>query len=189
MPTDPYAIVLRDGKKVDAITDAALKRAEKILGHKVNVVQGSYNAGGVAASAGTHDGGGCVDVPAWEHDQVVVALRAVGFAAWYRPTIPDLWSAHVHAVLIGHKLLAPVAFQQVQAYLARRDGLKDNGPDTDPGWTNTARYTVEAFKADAQRAALTERIELKKTARKMVLTQAQLILEQIKRLADKRKSL
>lgn len=179
---DPYAIVLRDGKKVDALTDAALKRAEKILGRKINVVQGSYNAGGVSASAGTHDGGGVIDCPAWEHDATVTALRAVGFAAWYRPAIPGLWSAHVHAVLIGHGKLAPVAFRQVQAYLARRDGLKDNGPDADPGWTNTARYTVESFKADLQRASIAERVD-KKQARRRTLR------EEIKALWAKRKAL
>lgn len=155
--TDPYAIVLRDGKKVDALTDAALKRAETILGRKIPVTQGSYNAGGVAASVGTHDGGGCVDVPAWEHDATITALRAVGFAAWYRPTLAGVWPAHCHAVLIGHAKLAPVAFRQVQAYLARRDGLAGNGPDLDPGWTNTARYTVESFRVDL--AALAKREE------------------------------
>src|SRR5690348_13523061 len=117
MPADPYAIVLRDGKKVDALTDGALKRAEKILGRKIPVTQGSYNAGGVSASAGTHDGGGVVDVPAWQADETVIALRAVGFAAWHRPAVAGLWPAHIHAVLIGNAKLAPVAARQVQAYL------------------------------------------------------------------------
>lgn len=185
---DPYAILLRDGKKVDALTDGALKRAEKILGYSLTVTQGSYNTT-VAASKGTHDGGGCVDLMPWDHENKVKALRAVGFAAWYRPAIPDLWPSHCHAVLIGHAKLAPVAFRQVQAYLARRNGLKDNGPDVDPGWTNIARYTVEAFKADVKREALNERITAKKTARQMVLEQARLLREQIKRLAEKRAEL
>lgn len=183
---DPYEIILRDGdKKVDRLTDGALKRAEKILGRTIPIVQGSYNAGGVAASATTHDGGGVIDTKAWDHDEVVSALRAVGFAAWFRPTIPGLWSAHVHAVLIGHGKLAPSAARQVDAYLGRRDGLVSNLPDSDPGWTNTARYTVEAFKADG----LTERIEVKKTARRAALDEAKRLMAAIKRLREKRANL
>lgn len=163
MAADPYAILLRDGKKVDALTDGALKRAEKILGYSLTIVQGSYNFGGVKASAGTHDDGGVVDLMPWDREAKVKALRAVGFAAWYRPAIAGLWSAHIHAVLIGHAKLSPPAFRQVQAYLARRNGLKDNGPDVDPGWTNTARYTVESFRADIQREAFKARITRKRT--------------------------
>lgn len=168
--TDPYAIVLRDGKKVDALTDAALKRAEKALGYSLTVTQGSYSTT-VSASAGTHDGGGVVDLMPWDGERKVTVLRSVGFAAWFRPAIPGLWPAHIHAVLIGNRNLAPVAFRQVQAYLTRRNGLKDNGPDVDPGWTNTARYTVEAFKADAQREAIDARIEKKKDRRRTLRAQ------------------
>jgi hypothetical protein len=179
---DPYAIVLRDGKKVDALTDGALKRAEADLGYPLTITQGSYNEGGVAASAGTHDGGGVVDLMPWDRDRKVKALRAVGFAAWFRPAIPGLWPAHIHAVLIGHAKLAPVAFRQVQAYLARRDGLKGNGPDVDPGWTNVARYTVEAFKADVLREELKARIARKRTKR-------QALRDQIDRLRNRLRGL
>lgn len=158
MSVDPYAHVVRDGKTVDAFTDGALKRAEQRLGYTLTISQGSYNAGRVSASAGTHDGGGVVDLMPWDHANKIVALRGVGFAAWYRPAIPGLWPAHIHAVLIGHGRLAPSAARQVTAYLARRDGLKSNLPDTDPGWTNTARYTVEAFKADALRPVRLEKL-------------------------------
>lgn len=182
MPADPYAKLTRDGKTVDAITDGALKRAEKILGRKIPVTQGSYNAGGVAASAGTHDGGGVVDCPAWQADETVIALRAVGFAAWHRHAIPGLWPEHIHAVLIGHGKLAPVAARQVQAYLARRDGLKSNAIDTDPGWTNIQRYTVESFRADVERAKIDVRVE-KKRGKVAVLR------EQIARALARRKSL
>lgn len=158
--SDPYVILLRDGKKVDALTDAALRRAEKALGYPLTITQGSYNTT-VAASAGTHDGGGVVDLMPWDRDRKVAALRAVGFAAWYRPAVPGLWPAHIHSVLIGHAKLAPVAFRQVQAYLAGRNGLKDNGPDTDPGWTGGVRYTVESFAADMARARIAEHVAAK----------------------------
>lgn len=180
--SDPYAKLMRDGKTVDALTDGALRRAEKRLGYSLTIVQGSYNAGKVAASAGTHDDGGVVDLMPWDRDAKVAALRAVGFAAWYRPAIPGLWAAHIHAVLIGHGRLAPSAARQVSAYLARRDGLKGNGPDVDPGWTNTARYTVEAFRADVARAEIAVRIK-KKQARRRSLR------EEIRRLWAKRRSL
>jgi hypothetical protein len=180
--TDPYSKLSRDGKVVDALTDGALRRAEKRLGYSLTIVQGSYNPGKVAASAGTHDLGGVVDLMPWDREKKIIALRAVGFAEWYRPAIPGLWSAHIHAVLIGHGRLALSAARQVSAYLARRDGLKGNGPDVDPGWTNTARYTVEAFKADVARAALDVRIEAKRTRRRA-------LLDEIKRLVGKKRSL
>lgn len=182
MPADPYAKTVRDGKVIDALTEGAIKRAEQILGRRIALTQGSYNAGGVAASAGTHDGGGVVDVPAGGWEEVVTALRAVGFAAWFRPAVPGLWPAHIHAVLIGHGRLAPSAARQVQSYLGRRDGLVSNAIDTDPGWTNTARYTVQAFRGDVERAKIDARVTKKrgKIAR---------LREQVKRALSRRKSL
>ena len=94
-----------------------------------HVVQGSYNHGGVSASAGTHDGGGVVDLLAWDWQRKVRALRTVGFAAWYRPPVRGLWGAHIHAVLIDHGKLAPSAARQVIAYRNGRDGLRSNLPD------------------------------------------------------------
>lgn len=182
MSADPYERVVVDGRVLDALTLGAIKRAEKILGRRIPIVQGSYNAGGVAASAGTHDAGGVFDTIAGGHDETVTALRAVGFAAWYRPAIPGLWSAHVHAVLIGHGRLAPAAANQVQAYLGRRDGLKSNLVDTDPGWTNTARYTVQAFRADVERGKIDLRVA-KKRGKIAVLR------EQVKKALARRKSL
>ena len=117
-------------KKVDNWTAAALREAERRLGYRLTLVQGSYNAGGVRQSAGTHDGGGVVDLLPWDWQHKVKVLRAIGFAAWYRPTVPGLWGAHIHAVLIDHGRLAPAARQQVVAYRAGRDGLKGNRPDT-----------------------------------------------------------
>src|SRR5690606_37754794 len=50
------------GRTVNERTRDMLAAAEEILGFDIVVTQGSYNAGGVAASAGTHDGGGAVDI-------------------------------------------------------------------------------------------------------------------------------
>lgn len=97
-----------------------------------NIVQGSYNKGGVAASAGTHDGGGvidvrCVDLSTSARRALAMALRHAGFAAWIRH--PPLFPYHIHAVAIGDPSLSPAARQQVPAYFNGRDGLADNGPD------------------------------------------------------------
>lgn len=133
---DPYdRTSIRDGKTLDKLTHYALLTVEHRLGYRplsLTVLQGSYNKGGVGASAGTHDGGGAVDLTPAEWQGKVHALRAVGFAAWHRPAIPGLWGEHVHAVLIGNDKLSPAARDQVQAYRDHRDGLADNAPD--PSW-------------------------------------------------------
>lgn len=128
MSDDRYDLTTHDGKTVDKYTDYNLKLAEKKLGYDLTIVQGSYHKG-VAASAGTHDGGGCVDLAPWDWANKVRALRELGFAAWHRPAIKGVWSEHIHAVLIGNTKLAPLAAQQVTAYRNHRDGLAGNGVD------------------------------------------------------------
>jgi GH25 family lysozyme M1 (1,4-beta-N-acetylmuramidase) len=123
--------VLRDGRQVDWLTDAALKECERRLGYPLTVVQG-HNPGGVKASAGTHDRWGVIDLKPWDWERKVHVLRSVGFAAWHRPAIAGLWPEHIHAVLIDHPDLAPAAAAQVVSYRAKRDGLKGNAPD--PTW-------------------------------------------------------
>lgn len=119
------------GRTVNTRTRAMLERAEKRLGYELTILQGSYNKG-VGASAGTHDGGGAVDLAPFDRERKVLVLRQVGFAAWYRPAISGLWPAHIHAVAMGDTELAPLAAQQVTAYRLGRDGLAGNGPDTGP---------------------------------------------------------
>lgn len=129
--TDPYARTTMDGKTVDALTEAALREAERRLGYSLTIVQGSYHVG-VGASAGTHDGGGVVDLAPYDHERKVRVLRDLGFAAWYRPTLPGVWGEHIHAVLIGNARLAPAAARQVVSYRAGRDGLASNALDPNP---------------------------------------------------------
>jgi hypothetical protein len=133
----PYARTTRDGEVIDELTNYALYRTERILGYalgSLDVIQGSYKApgDGASASAGTHDGGGAVDLSAANWPAKVRALRAVGFAAWHRPAIPNLWGEHIHAVLIGNDRLSPAAAAQVASYRRHRNGLADDGPD--PTW-------------------------------------------------------
>lgn len=100
------------------------------------VTQGSYNRGGVAASAGTHDGGGVIDMrvlglTAGERRALIRALRQAGFAAWVRQ--PPAFSWHIHAVAIGDPDLSRTARDQVAAYFRGRDGLAGNRPDPHGG--------------------------------------------------------
>lgn len=132
MSDDPYAKVQWDGHTLDRITAEALHAVEKILGYDLTVVQGSYNAGGVAASSGTHDGGGAVDLKPYDADRKVRALRKIGFAAWHRQAIPGVWGEHIHAILIGNQELSPAAAAQVEDYRKGLDGLAGHQPD--PTW-------------------------------------------------------
>jgi hypothetical protein len=125
-----YEIVTWRGCRFDRYTVAAIQATEARLGFQLRIFQGSYNVGRVTASAGTHDGGGAVDVAATSDPaRVVRALRAVGFAAWHRPELPGVWGEHIHAILIGNTKAAPSALRQVTAYRNHRDGLASNAPD------------------------------------------------------------
>jgi len=138
-----------DGHTVDARTRRMMLAASHRLGRTcvLGVTQGSYNAGGVGASGGTHDGGGAVDLDLGQRcgrriRTVVKSLRLVGFAAWFRPKIEGLWNAHVHAIAISDPDLAPAAVDQVWDYFIHRDGLKSHAPDTGPrvGWVTWEAY-------------------------------------------------
>lgn len=140
----PYKRTTWRGVRVDGRTLSALEwvdqRFHDETGKRVELAQGSYNAGGVSASAGTHDGGGVVDcrtVPLTKEQRtrLVHLLKRAGFAAWYRPAAPGVWGEHVHACLIGtkpgtyHRTMSAGARRQVDAFLAGRDGLAGNRRD------------------------------------------------------------
>jgi len=113
------------GSTLDRMTIAALLAAEKRLGYGNDIMQGSYNAGGVSQSAGTHDGGGAVDLR-WRLRirKQNKALRQFGhFAGWPRPTILGLWGRHWHGILIGNDKASSGAKAQVAEYRAGGDGL------------------------------------------------------------------
>lgn len=135
-----YSLTTYDGRTVDGLTRAALEDVAHRLGYDLTLAQGSYNAGGVTASAGTHDGGGAVDLAPYDHERKVLELRRAGFAAWYRPALPDVWGPHIHAVLIGNRKLSAGARAQVADYLAGRNGLANDGPDDGPRQFVNNRY-------------------------------------------------
>ena len=103
----------------------------------IGITQGSYNPGGVGASAGTHDGGGAVDVDLSQRcgkkiRTVVRAMRIVGFAAWHRPYIRGLWNEHIHGIAISDPDLSSGAADQVWDFYIHRDGLASHAKDTGP---------------------------------------------------------
>lgn len=131
IPTPMQKVKFR-GYTVTRRTKAMIEYAEKLAGFNFTIAQGSYNPGGVAASAGTHDRE-AVDFSVRNYNvakrrAMVRALKDAGFSAWHRDPIPGTWGEHVHAVPIGGDL-SPLAAAQVLAFDAGRDGLKGNRPD------------------------------------------------------------
>lgn len=130
-----------DGQTLNQRTADMLAEAEEGAGVELQVTQGSYNRGGVAASGGTHDGGGAVDIATRhlsgsEREAAVTAMREVGFAAWDRTGVKN-FDPHIHAIAISDTDLASAAWKadrnrQVYDYYEDRDGLADHGPDNGP---------------------------------------------------------
>jgi len=136
-PIGPGAHVQRDGYTVDARTQAMLTAAEHLLGYKLTLAQGSYNPGGDPTSAGTHDGGGVVDInvdgmTAAKRTAVARALRQVGFAAWVRDPSQGDWPWHIHAAAINDTDLSSPAQHQIGDYYLGMNGLANRGPDDGP---------------------------------------------------------
>ncbi|MFH1811811.1 MAG: peptidoglycan-binding protein [Pseudomonadota bacterium] len=142
-PKNDYKVQTWRGVKVNGRTREMIQRAEFIMRHKYGhknftfaITQGSYNKGGVAASAGTHDGGGAVDIRTRDSskstvDHMVKAMREAGFAAWSRGRGHDSFSPHIHAIAIGDREAAWLAKSQVKNYAAGRNGLSNNALDPD----------------------------------------------------------
>ncbi len=144
-PPDDYTRVWIGEAQFNARTLAMLDHAQALyfaqggyVDFRRAITQGSYNAGEVAASFGTHDGGGAVDLSVrsrinwevlWDEiEPMVYTLRVAGFAAWLRET-DDLYPGspiHIHAVAIGDRDLSPAARAQIDGtfgYLRGFDGL------------------------------------------------------------------
>lgn len=136
-PPEDYTRVTYKGKTFNKRTVAMLKVAEDFYGKDYIVAQGSYNAGGVSQSAGTHDGGGAIDISASgmssaERIAMVTALRKAGFAAWLRTPSQGDWGYHIHAIAIGDKEASAGAQSQVKDYFNGKNGLSGGAADTHP---------------------------------------------------------
>lgn len=123
------------GVTVDDQTAEMLSELDKLVGPYVTIdpTQGSYSTA-VGASAGTHAGGGAVDLAVrqlspFQVNLVVFLARRLGFAAWHRAASEGPWAAHIHMVNKTARGLSPSAARQVKSYLNKRNGLANNGPD------------------------------------------------------------
>ncbi len=126
-----------DGFTIDERTRSMLQEAQTTLGRHLVLSQGSYNPGGDPTSAGTHDGGGVVDISVQgmsttTRTRVVRVLRQVGFAAWLRNPGQGDWPWHIHAAAISDTDLASAAQHQVGDYYLGLNGLANHGPDDGP---------------------------------------------------------
>lgn len=139
---NPYDLTTHDGKRVDWHTKMALRKAERILGYNLSLTQGCWQdldgkANDVEASAGTHGKGGVADLPEWDWQSKVRALRRSGFVAWHRPELwkngKRVWPGHIHAVLEACAKLAPEARDQVNEYHRGGDGLVGTARDPHQG--------------------------------------------------------
>lgn len=108
---DPGGWVKEDGEVINTRTRAMFRKAEQLSGTNMVITQGRGDA---SASAGTHRGGGTIDIrtkdaPAKVNARIA-ALRKVGFAAWYRD-----WSGneHIHAVALSDSSIAEAAWSSI----------------------------------------------------------------------------
>jgi hypothetical protein len=145
VPPDDYTRVRIGSADFNARTLAMLDHAQALYAaqggtivFRQAITQGGYNNGFVAASFGTHDGGGAVDLSVRsradfsvltnEIPLMIRALRVAGFAAWLRET-DELYPGspvHIHAIAIGDLELSQAARDQIDGtfgYLRGYDGL------------------------------------------------------------------
>lgn len=137
-------------KRALPLVEARLKRAGYIKQDLSGLItQGGYNNGAVPASAGTHDGGGVIDVAASLVDTEAKRKiwRKSGWAMWHRRTWEGNWPEHGHGVLIGCPHASAGAKRQVTAYKAGRNGLANGAADQGP---KVAAVTWEKALADSK---------------------------------------
>lgn len=136
------------GKIFDLRTIEMLKEVERLSGVRLRPVQGSYSGG--KFSAGTHTGGGAVDLSLagltrTQILRVVKAMRQVGFAAWWR-TPADGFQHHIHGIAAGAPDLPGVASRQVTSARRGRNGLRSNKKDPQ-AFLKVPMTTWEKYKA------------------------------------------
>ncbi|MBB3061760.1 peptidoglycan-binding protein [Microbulbifer rhizosphaerae] len=123
------------GKRVNTRTKRMLAAADAKVSWSLVLTQGSYTSSN-PGSAGTHDGGGVVDISvsgmsATQRWKTVKALRDVGFAAWLR-TPAQGFAYHIHAVAVADTDMSRTAQAQVHDYYFGRNGLRGHAGDNTP---------------------------------------------------------
>lgn len=154
-PAADYRRTTFRGVRANRRTVELILRAERImgdLGHpgfRFAFSQGGYS-NAVAASGGTHGGGGALDVRTVGQsrrtvDHMVQALRRSGFAAWSRGRGFDSFAPHIHAIAIGDREASSAARSQVRSYGNGRNGLVNQALDPDRGLGRDAPRWARAF--------------------------------------------
>ena len=145
----PY-IYFRGRRMTPAFRDAWLA-AEQRCGWRIEMTQGGWNAGAVAASGATHDKDAADNTVRGKTKAQVAkeieSLRWAGFFSSFRTTKTGKWGVraqgfsayHTHNVPNGWGQPSPSAHAQALAYRRGRDGLRGNGPDVGPGHTHAYR--------------------------------------------------
>lgn len=172
-PPDDYERVFVGYAQLNRRTLAMLDHATQLLrlrGINLNfrslITQGSYTGGALAASFGTHDDGGAVDISVRspldfsvmeeEIPLMIDALRVAGFAAWLRDT-DQLYPGsiiHIHAIAIGDEDLSAAAREQIDGrygYLRGYNALPEDwgGPALDGhGGPILCQWMIEAGYSD-----------------------------------------
>jgi hypothetical protein len=133
MPIAPNGVIWFEGVQAKSRGVAMLREARRIYTARTGrkpprISQGGFS-GAVAVSGGTH-GREAFDTAvagyltpwwkAWEE-----ALWEVGFAAWHRPFIWNVWPEHCHCIPKGGDLSRQAQAQE-RAFRNRRDGLVGN---------------------------------------------------------------
>ncbi|PWR11185.1 peptidoglycan-binding protein [Micromonospora acroterricola] len=135
----PGSVVTLRGAQVNTRTRSMLLEAERLLGAQLTITQGSYSSS-TPASAGTHDGGGALDLSvsgmtSTYRTTVVRQLRRVGFAAWLRTPSQGDWPYHIHAIALADTDQSAGAQHQAGDYYLGLNGLANRGADDGPAVT------------------------------------------------------
>ncbi|MCA8921973.1 MAG: N-acetylmuramoyl-L-alanine amidase [Planctomycetes bacterium] len=133
----PYGSVQLNRRTKELLDRAKVIMRQKYRheGFAFQLVQGSYNRT-VAASGGTHDGGGAIDVRTrgmsrTTVDHMVQSLRQAGFAAWSRGRGHDPFDPHIHGIALGDRQATRQAKSQVTDYRRGLNGLVNRAADPD----------------------------------------------------------
>ncbi|MER7893781.1 peptidoglycan-binding domain-containing protein [Micromonospora sp. NPDC094482] len=135
----PGSVVTLRGAQVNTRTRSMLFEAERLLGAQLTITQGSYSSS-TPASAGTHDGGGALDLSvsgmsSTYRTNVVRQLRRVGFAAWLRTPSQGDWPYHIHAIALADTDQSIGAQHQAGDYYLGLNGLANRAADDGPAVT------------------------------------------------------
>ena len=141
-------------QRTSKMMDEVVKLCKDI---KIDPTQGSYSKS-VGASAGTHDGGGAIDLSlsglsAFEILKIVSSMRTVGFAAWHRRAGEGPWSDHVHGIAVNCPDSTAVAKRQVTALRKGKNGLA-NGKKDPHAFLRIPVTSWEAYKLRSARKPL-----------------------------------